>query len=76
MFNTTKTAMDTEDTDLCSLLCHVFLVIIFTAINMAAMNEEFEENDVELGWSGAYDRKTGEYDSWLSYKWGLGFWSI
>ena len=64
--------MRTEDTDLCTLLCQVIIVIIFTAANLAAMNEDLEENNAELGMLGAYNKDTGEYDAWLSWKWGLG----
>jgi len=64
--------MGTEDTDLCTLLCQVILVFIFTAANLPAMNEDLEENNAELGLLGVYNRETGEYDTWLNWKWG--FW--
>lgn len=68
--------MGTEDTDLCTLLCLVILVIILSA-NLPDMNEDLVENnaEVDVRWNGGfgiYNRETGEYDAWLSWKWG--FW--
>ena len=62
--------MRTEDTDFCTLLCRVILVTILTAAILPAMKEDLEENNAERGLLGVYNRETGKYDAWLSWKWG------
>ena len=64
--------MRTEDTDSCTLLCQLIIVFIFMAAYLAAMKKDLEENNADIGLLGAYNRETGEYDAWLSWKWG--FW--